>query len=417
MVIKTKFDLGLKTVREGIIEEDVQVKLGFETELHILDLDLRPAPQEIVQRIIGKDPTGRSTELCGNQIELKTDPVNGFDIDKLFQMLSTQEDRLNQDLAEEELTTIRIGALPNVNPHDVIVTDYERYKIVPTFHDQRRAKHIETKLGGVDFACAKSVGLFSSVQLNLQAKTLEDGVDKVNRSLMIGPYIAALTGNARIIDGIDTGYNDIRMIAWERSHDIRAPGITENRVGLPQTYYKDFEDYAQRIRERSFIFDLEDADPMDVLLIGFGLNWRDTRLKIVKDREGFRPVVEFRVMSTQPTIEEDLAGSMFYLGRLQWSQMTNEELNPEYAFNRNQTLRLGMQAQVYENGRLTSGLSDLLSRELLRAEDGLVDLGFDRMEARTYLGLLKARTEPPSQTFAREVKSFGLEEAMNRYMG
>jgi hypothetical protein len=417
MVVKSKFDLGVSFVKDRLLDDDFPVKLGFETELHILDSNLRPAPQEVVQEIIGEDPVGRATELCGNQIELKTEPINGFSLDKLFGILKAQEDRLSKDLEEEGLKTIRIGALPNVNPHDVIVTNLERYHLVPGFHDQWRGEHIETLIGGVDFACAKAVGLFSSVQLNLQARSLEDGVDKVNRSLMIGPYVTALTGNARVVDGVDTGYNDIRMLAWERSHDIRSITTTEKRVGLPSTYYQDFEDYAQRIRERSFIFDLRDADPIDILLVGFGLNWRDTRLKIVKDNGGFRPVVEFRVMSTQPTIEEDLAGSMFYLGRLHWSQMTGEELNPHYAFNRDQTLRFGMQAQIYDGGRLISDLRTLLLRELSRAEDGLVDLGFDRKECQGYLGLLRARSEPPSSKFAREFNQFGLEEAIHRYMG
>ena len=62
------------------------------------------------------------------------------------------------------------------------------------------------------------ISLFQSFQVNLEAKSMKDACDKMNRSLAIAPYILAFSGNARFLNCQDTQIQDARMISWERSN-------------------------------------------------------------------------------------------------------------------------------------------------------------------------------------------------------
>ncbi|MBS3112153.1 hypothetical protein J4459_02730 [Candidatus Woesearchaeota archaeon] len=412
---RTKFDEGISIVLNNIFEKDEGVVLGFETEYHLVDENLNPGHQDVVETLV---KVGRELELGGHQIELNGDKIKGNNLNKIYSFLKNREESLVVDLSKKGLRILRIGALPNLQPSDLVVGNKEKYLIVPAYHDKNRDPDVDTIIGEVNFNCAKSVGLFSSIQLNVQAKSLEDGIDKLNRSLMIGPYIAAISGNARIIANKDTGYSDVRMVAWNKSHQLkrRSDFETEERVGLPNKFYSDIKDYISRMRERPFIYDLSSADPLKAVAVGVGLNWRDTRLKFIQEDNLFRPVVEFRLPSLQPSLDEDLSVLLFYLGRVEWSQMNNEELFTRYKFNRSEALRLGLDGMMYDGMKLVTKIKPLIEREISRAEDGLVNLGFSRNECKDYLDILRARNECPSKRFVREISEEGLENAMKKYL-
>src|SRR3989338_6573079 len=412
---RTKFDEGISIVLNNIFEKDEGVVLGFETEYHLVDENLNPGHQDVVETLV---KVGRELELGGHQIELNGDKIKGNNLNKIYSFLKNREESLVVDLSKKGLRILRIGALPNLQPSDLVVGNKEKYLIVPAYHDKNRDPDVDTIIGEVNFNCAKSVGLFSSIQLNVQAKSLEDGIDKLNRSLMIGPYIAAISGNARIIANKDTGYSDVRMVAWNKSHQLkmRSDFETEERVGLPNKFYSDINDYISRIRERPFIYDLSSADPLKAVAVGVGLNWRDTRLKFIQEENLFRPVVEFRFPSLQPSLEEDLSVLLFYLGRVEWSQMNNEELFTRYKFNRSEALRFGLDGIMYDGMKLITKIKPLIEREISRAEEGLVNLGFSRNECEDYLDILRARNECPSKRFVREISEEGFENAMKKYL-
>ncbi len=418
--IKKRFFEGVDFAKNNIVNEDNGPMVGFEMEHSLVDDNLKPAKPEIVEKIIAEKPEVRKLELGSFQIELAMNrPVNGSSIEKLVKILKGNERELVESCRRDGLNVLRIGVLPNLNPKDIVVANAERYKTVPKFHDERRKK--DAVINGIDFGYAKTVGMSNAVQINVQAKSLEDGIDKVNRSLMVGPYVAAICGNARIVDSKDTGFNDVRMEAWEASHDLREKGDeSELRVGLPNSYFSGIDDYFERISRDPFIFDLKDAEPLKVLNVGIGLCWKDTRLKIIKgDDQKLRPVVEFRLVSTQPSVEEDVAAMMFYLGRVQWSQMTDEELLPigKTRLNRNEAHKYGLDGMMYGNdGRLCTDVRRLLGIEFDRAEEGLTYLGFDRAEAKESLGLLRCRKETPSTEFVLKVEKEGLEEAIKAYL-
>jgi len=179
---RTKFDEGISIVLNNIFEKDEGVVLGFETEYHLVDENLNPGHQDVVETLV---KVGRELELGGHQIELNGDKIKGNNLNKIYSFLKNREESLVVDLSKKGLRILRIGALPNLQPSDLVVGNKEKYLIVPAYHDKNRDPDVDTIIGEVNFNCAKSVGLFSSIQLNVQAKSLEDGIDKLNRSLMI----------------------------------------------------------------------------------------------------------------------------------------------------------------------------------------------------------------------------------------
>lgn len=384
-------------------------KVGLEVELFLTE-NGSAVPNTVLPNLPFVDQ-----ELGGFQIELLTDPVVMNSIEDLHIELSAKESLLKENSNGFDL--IRIGAFPNMALEDIFVTDKEKYQIVPKFHDNHRENSAATVIGGINFNKANSVSLFSATQFNIQANSLDDAIEKMNYSLMISPFIIAASGNAGVIDNKITGWNDIRMPAWEASHDTRTAVEKkmnkETRLGLPNSYIKDINDYLQRCAAHPFILD----NPQAALPIGIGLCWLDTRIKFIDDL----PIVEYRAMSTQPTAKEDIAFAMFYVGRLAYAQNTKEELMPirQVEYNRLVAMRFGLNGNLLsEKGCL--GLSDMdacsaVENELYRAEKGLEMIGYQKNEVMQYTNLIRKNLEKkqtPNDRFVTALDQMPMEQAL-----
>ena len=166
-------------------------------------------------------------------------------------------------------------------------------------------------------------------------------------------------------------------------------------------YYLDLRDYLQRVSCYPFIL----YDPEHAFQIGIGLNWRDARIKFIEDSI----VVEFRPVSTQPTVRENIAIMLFYLGRLHWSIQNNEPLLDLKLVeqNRNQAMYFGLNSRLwtYRGRRIEILPAEVaLDLELKRATDGLMSFGFSKEEIDYYFEILRVRLsekETPSDKLAR----------------
>lgn len=378
-------------------------KIGLECELALLD-GVVPVSSK---RFLGHDCVDK--ELGDSQLELRTDPV-------ILGRISDLEDELvDKQRSVSDPVMVRIGAIPNISVGDVVTADEEKYRLVPAFHDENRGAHVDTRIGDLDFDCASCVGLFCSTQFNVQADSLDDAVDKLNRSLMIVPYVVALSANARVVDCQDSGFDDVRMPAWECSHDVRSSVEVElgvdSRVGLPSRYFDSIQDYFLRCASHPFILD----DPAHAFEIGIGLNWNDVRIKFREDV----PIVEFRAMSVQPSAIQDVAMAAFYLGRLKYSQHFEESLQDLGVVRRNRlsAMRYGLSGSLCGEGKLRAA-HDVLGTEVRKAEQGLALLGYSNGERVHYLNILRRRLadkKSPSAVFVDRLGSMPLADALDPY--
>lgn len=324
------FDASVKTLlteRERFIKNQNMSVVGLESEVTLYsETDENTA---ISVRDQAVEMGIADMELGALQVELRTPPISvAAGISSLHESYKTIYERFLALAHANRVSALRIGANPFLQTIGAIRSKKEKYARVPDFNNHFRRHELDTIIGlrgnRVDIGDATIISLFQAFQVNLEARSLDDAVDLLNRSLMISPFLLALAGNARYLECTDTGYNDLRIHAWEISHDIRTIedlhiGL-KGRMGLPEKYFTGIEDYFERLRRFPFILYSEDH----ALQIAIGLAWLDARIKFIHNSA----IVELRSLPTQPTIKEELVLTAFYLGRLTFSQITNEPLLP-----------------------------------------------------------------------------------------
>lgn len=396
-----KLDVGrVLTNKDRFQKKPGQIKIGFEMEAALVDHSGIPVCEAVRDSIKDSVP-GADPELGASQIEWRTDPIQ-LEQDGGLQMLVAQarerDVQMRNAAQMHDAVLLRTGTQPLVALNQIERTNKPKYKKVPDFHDRHRTRK-DTKIGFWEDAVevkADVVALLNSLQCNLEAENLEDAVDLTNRSLMIGPLVVALSGNARFLEGKDTTFNDVRTTAWEISHDTRTDEERQAgkglRIGLPVDYFANIEDYFDRVGSHPFI--LDDVD--NALRIGIGLFWQDTRIKIIEDSA----VVEFRPVSIQPTVEEDIAVMLFYLGRLQWSKQTQEQLQPIEEVREMRSLAMQVGILAFAEG---------LPIELARSQEALETFGLKKAELEPFFSLLHKRVKDkktPADVFAEKVHAF-----------
>lgn len=404
--------------REKFVKNGRILKVGLESEVAVHGKLSTTELTRKRNKIIEENDDFTDIELGASQIEIRTPPIDILSTGGMAQLDHVYKERFASvvnSARKEDLGILRVGANPFLPTVGSPRTDNLKYKLVPDFYNQRRSPMLDTTIGlgcRVDIGDAAVISLFQSFQVNLEAKSMEDACDKMNRSFVIAPYILAFSGNARFLNCQDTQIQDVRMISWERSHDIRPfcdkrfAGPREGlRVGLPKGYFSNIEEYL--IRAGSFPFIL--YNPKAALTISVGITWFDTRVKFVGDSA----VVELRSLSTQPTINEEIVLTLFYIGRLYFAQSANEQLLPINMIreNRLSAMLYGLEGRMWflnKNNSLVKLPAKIgLVLELERAVIGLSYLGLLSTLDRELLDTM-LRIGSPSDRFSRSLNSKGV---------
>ncbi|MFB6241486.1 MAG: glutamate-cysteine ligase family protein [Candidatus Nanosalina sp.] len=412
-------------------------KIGLETEYPAVDKDLNPLDPEIRNQVIeGLDFA--DVEVGGAQFEVRTDPQRPDSLQELEEEMRLIEAQLRDEAEVRDAQVLRSGTHPFIDLDSIPTTDQPKYEEVPGFHDRYRNGHVQDSFGRketIDPRNADLAAVINSTQTNVEAPDFETAVDRANMTYMISPFMSAISVNARFVDGKDTGFADVRMPLWEKSHDIRTEeelGDEPVEAGKLESYYDDLEDYFGRVKEQPFILHEED----EALDIGIGTFWKDARIKFKQEPENDRydAIVESRVVSTQPTIPEEVAMHGFYVGRLAYAESEEihgeggEELMDIEKVNRNRytAMHNGLDEKLYDTEGIQRDATEVLEEELEKAEKGLeyagiedpgyIDMLYDRLETGTPAdrmaeGFQEARDAGNSR---KESLTEGLENQVNR---
>jgi hypothetical protein len=400
------------------------IKIGLESELALANDRIGINGLEAMRDyIISETAEFSDMELGVSQIETRTNPfevsaINGWK--EMSDSYRADYEKLLAVCRQHGASVMRIGSNPFLPVINAPRTNKDRYKLVPDYYNQNRPKQKDTMIGlgekKIDIGDAAVVSLFQSFQVNLEASSLEDACDKMNRSLFIAPYLLSISGNARFLELTDSNLSDLRLISWEKSHDDRRLCIDTNledmrtacwekafdlrscreaankeylRIGLPNRYFEKLSDYFDYISAFPFILHA----PERALGIAVGLSWFDARIKFIGDSA----VVELRVLSTQPTIEEELALTLLYIGRLAYSQNTKERIIPigYVKENRLSAMFYGRKKPMWfldEKNELKKIPHDIgITLEIKKAQHGLDILGLRRqLDHETLDFMLKA---------------------------
>ena len=374
------------------------LNVGLETEYAAVDRDWEPIGREVRNQMIeGLDFA--DVEVGASQIEVRSDPVRPGSLAELEDEMRLIEADLQDEAAVRDVNVFRAATNPFIDLGSIERTDQPKYDRVPSFHNQHRNSGVQDGFGRDQTIDPRNAGLpaaINSTQVNVEAQSLEDAVDKANYTYMISPFLSAISGNARFLDGKDLGFSDVRMPLWEKSHDIRTDeqlGDETVPIGKIESYFEEIEDYFSRVKDLPFVL----HDEEEALDIGIGTFWKDTRIKFPDfyEEDEYSAVVESRIVSTQPTLEEEVAMHGFFLGRLSYAQEEEENLIEIEKVNRNRyaAMHNGLDTRLYGTDGELQDATEVLEEELEKAEIGLeyagiedpgyMDLLYDRLEEGT----------------------------------
>ncbi len=423
--------------KDRFLKDGNSIKVGLESELAIHAM---LSNSELVQKrdaIIADNSDFTDVELGASQIEIRTPPIDLVSVGGLQSLTGVYDKRFASVLdsaRRNEVGILRIGANPFLPTIGTPRTDKPKYHLVPDFYNQHRSSRLDTMIGlgknRIDIGDASIVSLFQSFQVNLEANSLDDACDKMNRSLAIAPYLLAFSGNARYLSYQDSKIQDLRMMSWEISHDDRTFCDTrfedlrimsweksfdvrpeknkdwqgELRVGLPGRYFRNIGDYLQRAGTFPFIL----YAPESALAISIGMTWLDARVKFIGDSA----IVELRLPSTQPTTEEEIMLTLLYIGRLHYSQINKEQILPINMVkeNRLSAMLYGLKRPMWflsKNGiPVKMSAKTGLATELERGMMGLNNLGLLSAVNKKLLDVI-LRTGSPSDRLAKLLNPVG----------
>ena len=389
---------------ERFQKDGTKLPVGLESEVAIYKLGLAPENYEALRDAILRDASGfTDVELGAAQIELRTSPVDILSVSG-FNHLGEEYQRnfaqVKKAAEARGAKILRFGSNPYLPIRNTPRTNKPKYRLVPDFYNENRRKDADTVIGlgrcRVDIGDAAIVSLFQSFQVNMEASSFEDAIRKMNISFAIAPYLLGFSANSRYLGGFDLEIQDMRTISWEKSHDTRIQDLrmiaweksfdvrTREeiragrmlRVGLPERYFIDMADYLGRAGQFPFIL----HNPNAALAIAIGMTWLDTRVKFIQDSL----VVELRLLPTQPTIEEELLITLFYIGRVRDAILRDEQLLPFECVRENRLAAMlyGMHRPMWflrDDGALKKMPYRMGMRlEIERAERGLRELGLLR---------------------------------------
>lgn len=388
---------------------DFEEKLGLESEYAVVDSGFNPATAQGRDRAV-KPLSYAEKEVGAAMAELVTDPVSVGSLDQLYRELRTKEEGVVEALAREGLWAVRTGVHPTVEIGNVPLSEGDRYRELIDYFDSRNDRVKAFGDEPVRPEGADVVGGICATHLNIAAGSMEDAVEKANYLSMIQPWAVAMSGNSRIVEANDTGYNSPRMDPmWEANFNGVDNPQRKDQSGTMDGYLEDIGDYLQRL---TAIFPAENK--VDE---GVSEYWKDQRIKFYTGEEDEKNtekgiVVEARLGDVQPSAEEEVAYNGFLRGRLAYAQATGEELLPvdKRRENRKAATRDGLDAEMWYWGeesdgyRLVSGAPRKMNHaEIEKARQGLEELGIDESG---YLDVLGERLEygTPSENQAAEYR-------------
>ncbi|MFB6191303.1 MAG: glutamate-cysteine ligase family protein [Candidatus Nanohaloarchaea archaeon] len=400
-------------LEEKQFEQPEGVNVGFETEYPVVwrgtglpvDEDTRDAVIDELANVDGELGTAMS--------EIATEPLKGLkSLSQVEDSIREVERPLRNEARKQGAEILRYGAHPRGAPERIERTDKEKYQKVPEKYFELR----DDDLVSAEFGLRDTLDLTEqappaytfSTQLNMQVGGLDEAVEKTNLGYAIGAWAAAITGNSRFVGGRDLGLDDTRMPMWSRAFDIRDEDELEEGVapdvGEIGDWYESWSDVVEDVRSQPRI--LNDGEKHPVAWdVGQGMNWKHCRPKVPYDEEegGYieEALVEIRPVSTQPTVEEEVAVHAFMLGRMLYAEQQDEDiteaLDIEQA-NSNYGLAMhsGLDDELYASTGEPMDADEAVRYELLKAREGLRSEGIDDDEG--YLDLLFDRLDRYQET-------------------
>jgi hypothetical protein len=235
---------------------------------------------------------------------------------------------------------------------------------------------------------------------------VEDFAKYMNSAMILAAPMVAVAGNSPFVLGKGPYWKDSRITIFEQSIDSRREDQrqqypTENL--FPHKFYDGIFEFLEQTRDAPTILpdtmfgkDLNLQAPLFRLQIG--TDWRWIRPVWHQNGENKYMTLEFRPLSSGPTVVDMIANSALYFGGLQHFVENKEYVDfPEEDFahvrkNFYQAAKYGMDAELYWKGE-QKPVAGILHELIGYATDTLKQHGVDEIDVGRYLDVITHRVE------------------------
>jgi len=392
---------------------------GIEIEFSIIDDTNQLQPNTSLQFSTLAPDHPIVPELGSYQIEINPDPVkiDTTTFSRIYGQVQKARCELEKIAQQHGKNIIPIG-LPFYLDSEFlkksdIITDKNRYLVSASYFGglNKQGTRVDYQDGGHFFLPGDSgVTVINELHVQLQAINLHDLIKLFNYSQMITAPFVAIGANSGITNGKILENIEQQIDIFEKSEGVYDGIKGVPRVGLFPGYISEISDFMDIALSYKplYIPDDKSASTAFELMLGIYYGW--TRI-----RYGLEPTphwrIEFRPLSSQPTMIENIALSEFYVKTLLSLINNNVQLLPqEYLVaNFKEAIKHGMNSKIYWD--LGQGL-ELYPAHLILSS--LIDLLYPR----EYLDIIEKRIErkmAPSDKLIKETKKYGYELAIENY--
>ena len=410
-----------KMVQNDMFEKNI-VRIGAEQEFCIVNNDFRPSKKslEILDKISDKHFT---TEIGLFNLEINLDPIV---LEKnCFSDLETSINHYLKLASEaaysiEENKIILTGILPSIRKKDANIknmTPLDRYRTINNALTTMRGDDFKMLIKGIDELYIKSKSILfesfnTSFQVHLQI-SLDEIIDKYNWAQMIAGPVLSIISNSPLLLGREL-WSETRIAVFQQSIDTRntsyhlreqKPRVSFGsdwvRDSISDVYKDDISRYTAILTSDEYsnsLLELENGTipTLNALSLHNSTLYKWNRLcyGITNMKPHFR--IENRYIPSGPTVKDEVANTMFWIGLMQGMPDDYTELWKKIPFkdargNFIKAARTGIDTYFNWFGKGISA-KRLIKEELLPiAKKGLKKSNISSKDINYYLGIIKDR--------------------------
>lgn len=411
-----------KMVEMDLFEKDV-VRIGAEQEFCIVSSDFRPSPNalKLLEKI---NDSHFTTELGLFNLEINLDPI--VLENNCFRALESEIKRLlrKAHLAANSIDANRIvltGILPSIRKKDADIknmTPLNRYKTLNNaLIDIKGDDEFKILIKGIDELYIKSNSIVfeafnTSFQVHLQIP-LNEIIEKYNWAQVIAGPVLSVTNNSPLLLGREL-WSETRIAVFQQSIDTRNTSyhLREQKPRVSFGYnwvknnitdiYKDDISRYTAIMACDFYEDSNQALNNGTIPSLKALNlhnstlykWNRLCYGISNNKPHFR--IENRYMPSGPTVKDEIANAMFWIGLMQGMPKEYEKIWNLIPFkdargNFIKAARTGIDSYFNWFGEGISAKKLVSTKLIPIAKEGLLKSNINEEDISEYLNIIERR--------------------------
>lgn len=394
---------------------------GIEVEFSVVDdqYQLKPGLADDISSSLSDYPI--VPELGSYQIEINPSPIsfNDSSFHRLYDIIQKAREKLVQESQKRNVRVIPVG-LPFYLDSDFfknnisIFTQKNRYLVSAEYFggfNKNGTQVLYRAGGGFELPGDAGVTVINELHVQVQALNCTDLMNLFNYSQLITAPIVALGANSGICNGKQLEHIEEQINIFQKSEGVYDGATGIPRVGLFPGYMNSLDDFfniALSFKPLYLPTNDKGATAFD-LMLGIYYGWTRIRYGLTPSPH-FR--IEFRPLSTQPTMIENIALSELYVKSLFALMQSKTPLIPKEFLlsNFDESIKKGMDAQLHWN--MGAGVDIYSVKDIMESI-------LTKIEHSEFLHVIKERiikNQCPSDRLILDTNEVGYDSAIEKYM-